>query len=413
LIEYGSMLLDQARVDAYTRALTAVISPSSVVLDLGTGIGTFSVLACKLGAARVYAVDSGDVITVAEEVAKRNGVASRIRFLQIPATELELPEKVDVIVSDLSGSLPLFEGHIPAVIHVRERFLRAGGVLIPARDRLMCAPLSSVEIYARIVDPWRSVAGIDFLPAATMALNTPHGLVVQPQQLAAAPVCWAELDYATIASANVSASIEWQIVSTNEIHGFALWFESTMQGDVVVSSGPWFPRSVHSTMVLPLLEPLHMRENESLGLRLEATLASGRYVVTWQARTDQQTGLRQSTFLAEPRSTQSFLTRKSEPASGIATLPERAAFRRLDHVLARRVGRELLLLDPAPGIYHVLNETGARVWESLERGAGVESIAAAVASDYDVDARRAADDVAAVLAELLEANLIEYSRPDP
>lgn len=401
LTDYGSMVRDRRRIDAYTRALSAVITPSSVVLDLGAGIGTFSVLACNAGAAQVYAVEPADVITVAEEIAKANGVSERIRFIQRRADALELPEKVDVIVSDLSGALPLFDEHIPAVIHARDAFLKPGGVLVPARDRLFCAPVSSGELYSRMAGPWRSVPGLDLGPAESMALNAAHALRVDPNDLAAEPRCFAELDYATIVSPNVSAAVEWRFDAAAVIHGIALWFETTLHGDIRASSGPWSPESVHATMVLPLLEPLNVRAGNDLQLSIEAILAAGRYVVTWQAGG----GARQSTFASEPRSAASFLERHlaSPPATGV---PEHATFRAAERVLCRRVGDELLVLDPQCGVYHVLNETAMKVWESLERG-GVDTIAAAVAADFDVDDRRAAGDVAAILMQLQEAKLIE------
>src|SRR5688500_16584243 len=116
LTDYGWMLRDRARIDAYTRALASVITSESVVLDLGTGIGTFSLIACRLGAARVYAVDPSETIAVAEEHARENGFADRIRFMRARATEIELPEQVDVIVSDLASALPLFEENLPSII---------------------------------------------------------------------------------------------------------------------------------------------------------------------------------------------------------------------------------------------------------------------------------------------------------
>jgi predicted RNA methylase len=399
LIDYGAMLRDRRRVDAYTRALSAVITPSSVVLDVGTGVGTFSILAARLGAQRVYAIERADVIVVAEEHARANDVAERIRFLQATATGIDVPERVDVIVSDLSGALPLFDEHLTTIIHLRERFLKPGGAMIPQRDRLFCAPVSSAALYARIVEPWRSIDGVDLSIGETMALNTPQAHIVTPGDLAAEPQCWATLDYATLDSPHVRGSAEWSVGSDLRIHGFALWFESTLHADIVHASGPWSPDSVHATIVLPLLHPLEIARGQTLHFDCETVLAAGRYVVTWSAG-----GPRQSSFLSEPHSTSSLQDREATSMTDAAPLPERVELG--EQVLSRRVGPELLLLDQATGIYHVLNETGAQVWESLQRGEPLTTIVAAVASGYDIDAQRASADVDAVLRQLRHANLI-------
>jgi type I protein arginine methyltransferase len=304
LIDYGPMLRDRARIEAYRRALSAVITPASVVLDVGAGLGTFSVLAAKLGAARVYAVEPADVIAVAEEIARANGVADRIRFIQARVEKAELPEQADVIVSDLASALPLFEAHLTVIAGVRERFLKPGGVLIPGSARLFCAPVGSAAIHAGIVEVWHSVPDVDFGPAVAMALQTPHARIVKPEDLAGEPRVWGELDYTTLNSPNVTGSAEWETAAT--VYGIALWFENTLHGEVRSSSGPWSPGSVHATMVLPLVEPL---EPGRLRLDIEAALADGRYVTTWHARTERQAGRRQSTFLSEPRSAASLLDR--------------------------------------------------------------------------------------------------------
>jgi protein arginine N-methyltransferase 1 len=417
LTDYGSMLRDHGRIDAYRRALAACITPTSIVLDLGTGLGTFGVLACNLGAARVYAIDSADVISVAEEVARTNGVADRMRFVHARGTEVELPERVDVLVSDLAGALPLFEEHIPALIHAREHLLKPDGVLVPQRARLFCAPVSSNELYSRMVEPWRSVAGIDFSPAETMAMHTAHALKVEPQHLAGEPLCWAELDYATIDSPNVSGTVQWQMAALHAVHGVALWFESILHDDITYSSGPWSPGSVHSTMVLPLLAPLELRAGEMLRLTIECTLVGSRYVTTWQAND----GARQSTFLGEPR-THCHPERESRDLGGGAArgslvvphthpgpsthAPDDSAFRVSDRVLSRHVGGEVLLLHLSSGVYHVLNETGARVWALLEDGGSVAGIVDTIASEYDIDAQSAAEDVRTLIASLQEEQLI-------
>ena len=69
LAGYGYMIEDRVRVDAYTQAMRQAIRPGSVVLEIGTGPGIFAVLACKLGAKRVYAIEPDDIIQLAREIA--------------------------------------------------------------------------------------------------------------------------------------------------------------------------------------------------------------------------------------------------------------------------------------------------------------------------------------------------------
>ncbi len=47
---HQGMFFDQIRNDAYFKALQAVITPETVVLDLGAGLGIHGLLAAKLGA---------------------------------------------------------------------------------------------------------------------------------------------------------------------------------------------------------------------------------------------------------------------------------------------------------------------------------------------------------------------------
>lgn len=53
LNDYGRMIADHVRMDAYAQALKAVVTPESVVLDIGAATGIHALLACKFGARRV------------------------------------------------------------------------------------------------------------------------------------------------------------------------------------------------------------------------------------------------------------------------------------------------------------------------------------------------------------------------
>ncbi|MEA2238295.1 MAG: type protein arginine methyltransferase [Thermoanaerobaculia bacterium] len=404
LTDYGWMLGDPSRIEAYSRALASLISPHTVAADLGAGIGTFSIIAAQLGAARVYAIEPGGIIAVAEENARRSRVADRIRFIRGRVSEITLPEKASVIVSDLSGALPLFEEHIPAVMHARDHFLAPGGTLIPSRARLFCAPVSSAELYSRITAPWRSLPDIDLSAAETMALNTPRALPVTPGDLFDEPRCWGVLDYATITSPNVSASIGWTPPSKGVVHGFALWFESTLAGDITIASGPWSPRSVHATMLLPLLVPLETEAGDDLQLTIDARLISGSYVVTWHARNRTHSGSTQSTFFSQPIAIDSLQARSLDPIA--ATTSIEGTWKTSSTVLSRPAGDGLMLLDLASGDYHHLNGTGARIWRSLSEGNSIDGIVDDIVSKYEIDSSTAASDVQAILARLNELHLI-------
>ena len=86
--EYGQMITDTGRLEAYACALEQLIRPSSVVLDLGCGLGVFAILACRLGAARVFAIEPDNVIVLAKEIAAANGVEDRIEFFPQYSTKV-------------------------------------------------------------------------------------------------------------------------------------------------------------------------------------------------------------------------------------------------------------------------------------------------------------------------------------
>jgi len=110
LRDFGDMIADAERFDAYSKAIAKAVRPGDAVLEIGCGPGVFALQACSAGAKKVYAIDSEEIVYFARELAAANGFLERMGFIQTDSRKLQLPERVDIIVSDIRGSLPLF-GH--------------------------------------------------------------------------------------------------------------------------------------------------------------------------------------------------------------------------------------------------------------------------------------------------------------
>jgi len=193
---YGKMIADAPRIDAYVSALRQAIKPDSVVVDLGSGPGFFAILACRLGARRVFAIEPSNAIQVGRDAAREYGINDRIEFIQELSTKVTLPEQADVIVSDLRGVLPWFQQSIASIIDARSRFLRPGGVLIARHDRLWAAVVEVPARYAEIVEPWEANGhGIALSSGRNLAVNVWTKLRVQQENLLGQPALWHELDY--------------------------------------------------------------------------------------------------------------------------------------------------------------------------------------------------------------------------
>jgi hypothetical protein len=71
-----SMVNDVARATAFKRGLADIITPASIVIDLGSGSGLLAVMAAKLGARHVFAIEQESSLAEASrQVVVDNGVS--------------------------------------------------------------------------------------------------------------------------------------------------------------------------------------------------------------------------------------------------------------------------------------------------------------------------------------------------
>jgi protein arginine N-methyltransferase 1 len=322
IADYGAMIADEARMDAFVRVLRSVVHPGAVVVDVGAGTGIFALLSCAFGARRVYAIEPDDAIQVAREMAVANGFADRIEFIQALSTEVTLPEQADVIVADIGGALPWFQRHIPSMVDARRRFLRPGGVLIPQRDTTWAAVVEAPDEYERRTGPWHDRFGLDMSAARRIATNTWNRARVQEADLLTGLARWAEVDYATVEEPDVRATINWTVRRAGTGHGVAAGFDRIVRGDVRLSNAPdapdhTRPKRIYGTVLFPWPEPVALDAGDRVAVDLEARLLDQDYLWKWTTRVFRQHAQSserrffQSTFFGAPLSPAQLARRSS------------------------------------------------------------------------------------------------------
>ncbi len=306
--DFGLMLADRVRTEAYARALRQAITPGCTVLEIGTGTGLFAMLASRWGAGRVFAVEVLDTIDLAPRIAEANGLGDGIEFIKGFSTRLDLPVRADVLVSDLRGTLPLYRMHLPSVIDARDRLLAPGGVQIPMQDRIRGAVVEMPSLYDKLRGPWETDRfDVDHSIVAEIAANSWHRWhkdgVKDFRSLTAADD-WVTIDYTSIQDPHGSGDLAWTVERSGTAHGINLWFDATLSPGIEYSTSPEGPGLVYGSAFFPLHRPFDLAEGDRVRCSIRADLINRRYVWTWKTRIESSEAGTcenlQSTFFGTP-----------------------------------------------------------------------------------------------------------------
>lgn len=197
---HATMLTDGLRNKLLYKAIKRAVSQETSFLDVGAGTGVWAILAAKLGAKRVVAVEMEEcLIPLIYRHAVENGVADRIEIVHGHSRDLRLRGRFDVIVSELFGNDALGRESVEAFIDVRDRFLANGGVLIPQKLWMMAVP-------ARINDIAAQPRSLPITTRMFQQLRFNYGWTIplesrtKPKLLAEAKAL-AEIDFRTVTTA--------------------------------------------------------------------------------------------------------------------------------------------------------------------------------------------------------------------
>jgi protein arginine N-methyltransferase 1 len=297
VLEYHAHLVgDRQRTQALRAAIDATVRDGDVVLDIGTGTGLLAVYAAAAGARKVYAVESGDVADLASRVIVANGVDDRVVVVRGHSTEVELPERADMLISETLWNAGIGEGLLTSVGDARRRLMRADAAIIPRRLRVLVAPAGGPRLRHR-VDRWDRSSGVDLRCLRSIVANLPQAFRVDEGELVGGPAELAEITLTGAPELDMRGCARCAAVRSGTVDGLVVWFEAELARRVSLSNPPG-AESSWSQALLPFQEPVAVEQGEDLAIRVEA-LADGR-IWRWAlqaARTERS----QSTFRADMR----------------------------------------------------------------------------------------------------------------
>lgn len=119
---------------------------NKVVLDVGAGSGILSFFAVQAGAEKVYAIEASNMAQYAQMLVVANNVQDRITVMPGKIEEIDLPQKVDIIISEPMGYMLYNERMLETYLHAR-KWLKPGGKMFPTQGDLHVAPFSDEALY--------------------------------------------------------------------------------------------------------------------------------------------------------------------------------------------------------------------------------------------------------------------------
>lgn len=258
---YAGLIADRARIEAFRAGITEQVKPGDLVLEVGSGLGTYAFFAARAGAGKVWGVESNAVAHVAQTLSKIHGLDDVVTLLRGTLPDVEVPEPVDVIIFEDFAIRLLSEQTYRLVRDVTARWLKPGGRVIPGAARLWLAPVGGEGLREKLFpggEEGFAAAGLDWRTVRPYLANLPRTLALTPEQLLAEPQGGDVMDLLPLpGAAELTLEGSWTVPEATTVEALAFWFDLGLTADAWVFNGPGLP-SAWGQNALPIDPPLEV-----------------------------------------------------------------------------------------------------------------------------------------------------------
>jgi precorrin-6B methylase 2 len=249
------MLEDRVRTSRFIEAIRRTVRPGDVVVDLGTGSGVLAVAAAQAGAKHVYAIEVQPIAEVAASFFRGSGLGDRITLIRGMSTDIALPERADVLVSEMIGDDPLAEQILETTCDAVVRLLNPGARLIPAALRTYVMPVVVPEkvrqqafFTPEVLERWHRRYGLPFRAlldgndAGAKQLSLVRTLVdpwiARRWQALGPPALLDAFDLAAQSLTPFASTATFCLESAGNLGGLLVYFEADLANGIGISTEP-------------------------------------------------------------------------------------------------------------------------------------------------------------------------------
>jgi histone-arginine methyltransferase CARM1 len=244
------------RTSTYQSAmlLNTVDFTNKVIIDVGAGSGILSFFAVQAGAKRVYAVEASSMAVHCQMLVKANKHSNKIVVIAGKVEEIDIPEKVDMIISEPMGYMLFNERMLESYVHAR-KWLKPEGKMFPSQAVLYCAPYTDELLYMEQFNKisfWyqQHFHGVDLSPLKDAAKEEYFKQPVVDSfdcRILMAKPFGHSVDFGSITESSlytIEFPLSFTLWQTGNIHGLAFWFDVAFIGTqqtVWLSTAPSHP----------------------------------------------------------------------------------------------------------------------------------------------------------------------------
>jgi protein arginine N-methyltransferase 1 len=211
------------------------------------------------------------MIDVARQSLELAGFGECATLIRGRSQQVELPERVDVVVCDHVGYFGFDYDIVGVLKDARQRFLKPGGKLIPARIRLEVAAVGCRKC-SEIAKGWQAeVVPRELHWLRSYSINAKHAVNLRREDVLGRPAVLGEIDLYADTPEFISWNAELRIEREGAMDGLAGWFECELATNVWMTNSPLAEKPIQRPQAfLPIGEAIHVKAGDVIKITVMA-----------------------------------------------------------------------------------------------------------------------------------------------